>query len=167
MSTETKPSSPQADRITVPILLKALRRYSKTSPETIEGLLAACIANNMPMLRALFEQWSLNDYDINELGDVIQEAMCRNNVEIVSMFLSKGQTLGTTYALNAVRYKATDALDLFLQNGWEINDGFAQARPPVLGYAVHDEDMVTWLFEHGAHPNQQSLIDLTPTLIAV
>ncbi|KAI9371705.1 hypothetical protein BJX61DRAFT_510421 [Aspergillus egyptiacus] len=30
-----------------------------------------------------------------------------------------------------------------------------------------DEDMVLWLLDHGAEPNQQCLIDLTPISVAI
>lgn len=33
--------------------------------------------------------------------------------------------------------------------------------------AIEDDDMVTWLLDHGADPNRQSAIDLTPLSYAV
>ncbi|RDW65724.1 ankyrin repeat domain-containing protein [Aspergillus mulundensis] len=167
MSVNTMPSTPLAGRITDPILLEVLSRYTKTSPETVDDLLAACIENDLPKFRARFDDWASSGYDVHELADVMREAVCRNNVEIVSMLLSHGQSPEASYATDAVRHRAKDVLAVFLQNGWDINGCPAQGRPPVLGLAVHDEDMATWLLDRGADPNQQSLIDLTPTSVAV
>lgn len=36
-----------------------------------------------------------------------------------------------------------------------------------VSYAIEDEDMVTWLLNHGADPNRQYVINLTPFSFAV
>lgn len=37
----------------------------------------------------------------------------------------------------------------------------------LLSYAVADEEMTAWLLDHGADPNRQCVIDLTPLSLAV
>ncbi|CAI7667652.1 unnamed protein product [Penicillium viridicatum] len=66
------------------------------------------------------------------------------------------------YALHATETKAKNALQVFLDNGWDINQPMSEPKPPVLGYAIEDEDMTAWLLHRGADMNQRCVIDLTP-----
>jgi hypothetical protein len=52
---------------------------------------------------------------------------------IVSELLRCGMTLHFTFALRAISGKSKDILDIFLQNGWNINEPISETEPPVLG----------------------------------
>lgn len=41
--------------------------------------------------------------------------------------------MDSLYTLEAIRAKRKDALEVFLQNGWNINQLISELNPPVLG----------------------------------
>ncbi|RHZ63973.1 putative thiamine biosynthesis protein (Thi-4) [Aspergillus thermomutatus] len=70
-------------------------------------------------------------------------------------------------SLKAIKHKSKNTLNIFLQNKWDINEPTSELKPPALGYAIEDEEMTIWLLDHGADPNRQCSIDLTPLSYAV
>ncbi|KAL3472477.1 putative hspc200 [Aspergillus californicus] len=144
-----------------------LEREKKTPPEDREEMKAACIADDVPRFKATFDRWLTYGFNIHELDKVVCEAVCRNNVEILSIITSHGFVEPYYgYAREAVEHRAKDVLSYFLSQGWNINHT-AQKYPAILWFAVADEDMTVWLLDHGADPNQQTLIDDTPMSQAV
>ncbi|KAJ9490528.1 hypothetical protein VN97_g2710 [Penicillium thymicola] len=49
----------------------------------------------------------------------------------------------------------------------EYQSAITEPKPPLLGYAIADEEMAAWLLDHGADPNRQCVIGLTPLSFAV
>ncbi|RAH66088.1 ankyrin repeat domain-containing protein [Aspergillus aculeatinus CBS 121060] len=95
------------------------------------------------------------------------EAIKLGGVQFITELFDCGLPMNPLYALEAVKVKGKDALEIFLQSGWDINQPISELEPPVLGYAAADEDMAAWLLDHGADPNRQCVIDLTPHSLAV
>ncbi|PKY07956.1 putative hspc200 [Aspergillus campestris IBT 28561] len=95
------------------------------------------------------------------------DAINRHKVQFISEPLDRGLPMDPLYALEAVEVQGKDTLEVFLEKGWDINQSVSELRPPVLGYAITDEEITTWLLNHGADPNQQCIIDLTPLSLAV
>ncbi|KAL3455070.1 putative hspc200 [Aspergillus heterothallicus] len=163
-----KPTIIEAGRLcTAEEIEKDLVAHHKTPASIYGRIKTACKNNNAAELKELFDEWLAGDYKIEELSFAMDAAVRNDNVAIVSTFISHGIGCYTSYSFTAVQHKAKGVLLEFLKDNWDINEPFAEGWPPALGYADQDEDMVSWLLEHGADPNQQSLIDITPLSVAV
>ncbi|KAF9241454.1 hypothetical protein DTO013E5_8753 [Penicillium roqueforti] len=66
-----------------------------------------------------------------------------------------------------MKCKSKKALKCFMQKGWDINERISDLDPPVLNYAIYEEEMTNWLLDHGANPNQRCDINCTPLSYAV
>ncbi|KAL5340517.1 ankyrin repeat-containing domain protein [Aspergillus crustosus] len=98
----------------------------------------------------------------------MRTAVEHNNVPIVSFLISNGLDTWHMYSNSAINHKARDVLSYFLSIGWQINDtSRLNNHPGILGWVVQDEEMLVWLIDHGANPNQPCQVDMTPTSIAV
>ncbi|KAL2794860.1 ankyrin repeat-containing domain protein [Aspergillus keveii] len=53
------------------------------------------------------------------------------------------------------------------KHGWDIKGIEWETTPSLLAHAVEDEEMTLWLLDHGADPNKQCAIDVTPLSWAV
>ncbi|KAJ9221708.1 hypothetical protein DTO027B5_8911 [Paecilomyces variotii] len=142
---------------------------TRTPPATLEKLHASCVSGDLQEFRKILgSQSSLSEgFDICDLSTIMKEAIKRNDAQFVRELLDRGLPMDPLYALEAVKVKGKDTLKVFLQNGCDINQPVSALRPPILGYAIADEDMVAWLLDHGADPNRQCVIDLTPFSFAV
>ncbi|KAL4783317.1 putative hspc200 [Aspergillus varians] len=165
MAVNLSPST-QLERITAVEFDNVIESWRKTPREDIDEMKTACIANDLPRFKAAFDKWTSYGFNVHELADVVREAVCCNNVGIVSTISSNGYQGPDAFAKEAVEHKAKDVLSYFLDTKWDIN-ATAQTYPAVLSFAVQDEDMTFWLLDHGADPNQQCLIDLTPMSMAM
>ncbi|CEJ60620.1 hypothetical protein PMG11_09189 [Penicillium brasilianum] len=106
-------------------------------------------------------------FAIEELGEVMMEAIKLDNARFVSKLLFYGFPIQPCYALEATLRKAKGALTCYIEAGWDINEPVGEIKPPVLGYAVDDEEMTMWLLDHGANPNKRCEIDCTALSYAV
>ncbi|KGO74683.1 hypothetical protein PITC_082920 [Penicillium italicum] len=130
---------------------------------------AFCVSGDMQKFReTLDSSRSLSDeFDICELSGIMIEAIKRNSTLFIKELLRRGMPVDPLYAFEAIKVKAKDALEALLDNGWDINQPISELKPPLLGFAVADEEMTAWLLDHGADPNRQCVIDLTPLSLAV
>ncbi|KAI2787646.1 hypothetical protein POX_f08020 [Penicillium oxalicum] len=117
---------------------------TRTPPATLEVLRASCVS-----------------------GGIQKFPIKRDNVQFIKELLDRGLHMDTLYTLEAVNAQAKDILEVFLKNGWNINQPISELKPPLLGYAIQDKEMVAWLLDHGADPNRQCVIDLTPLSLAI
>ncbi|KAJ5494929.1 hypothetical protein N7539_000045 [Penicillium diatomitis] len=142
---------------------------TRTPPATLEVLRASCVRGDIQKFREILESQSSSSegFDICDFYAIMIEAIKRDDVQFIKELLVRGLPMDPLYALEAVNANAKDALEVFLKNGWNINQPMSELKPPVLGYAIADEEMVAWLLDHGADPNRQCVIDLTPLSLAV
>ena len=61
------------------------------------------------------------------------EAIKRDNVQFIKELLDRGLHMDTLYTLEAVNAQAKDILEVFLKNGWNINQPISELKPPLLG----------------------------------
>ncbi|OJJ45475.1 hypothetical protein ASPZODRAFT_17692 [Penicilliopsis zonata CBS 506.65] len=142
---------------------------ARTLPATLEQLHAFCANGDYQKFREILDLASSSpgDFDICDFNAVMIEAIKRDDAQLIKELLDRGLPIDPLYALEAIKVKGKNALDIFLQNGWDINQPLSELKPPVLGYAIEDEEMTAWLLAHGADPNRQCVIDLTPFSFAV
>ncbi|KAF3392492.1 hypothetical protein F1880_008793 [Penicillium rolfsii] len=142
---------------------------TRTPPATLEILRASCIRGDIQKFQEIIESQSLSSegFEICDFCAIMIEAIKRDDVRFIKELLDRGLPMDPLYALEAVNAKSKDALEVFLKNGWDINQPISELKTPILGYAIADEEMVAWLLDHGADPNRQCVIDLTPLSHAV
>ncbi|KAJ6016261.1 hypothetical protein N7540_010852 [Penicillium herquei] len=108
-----------------------------------------------------------NKLDVLDLFTIMVDAIDHDDAQFVEALLSRGFPSDSDAALQAVKGKARDVLEVLFKYGWDINSPISDAQPPLLGFVIQDRDMISWLLGHGADPNQKCLIDLTPLSRAV
>ena len=67
------------------------------------------------------------------LTPIVQRCIKDNTVSVVQDLLRHGFCVSTSIARQAVKNHATDIIQVFLDNGWNINDPISETEPPVLG----------------------------------
>ncbi|KAG2414805.1 hypothetical protein HFD88_005993 [Aspergillus terreus] len=134
----------------------------ETSPEIIREMVAACAVGDFPRFKSTLDAWTPLSLDIHELASVMIQAVRRDRTNVVAELLHQELSISQDYALEAIRHRSKGVLNILLQHGWDINQPISELRPPALGYAVDDEEMTLWLLDHGADPNKQCSIDITP-----
>ncbi|KAJ5108600.1 hypothetical protein N7456_005275 [Penicillium angulare] len=129
-----------------------------------------CADNELDSFRSKFTQLlqGPEPFVVQELGDVMIEAVEQDNVEFASELLRHGYRIdGADFSREAVLRKSKGVLDAFLKAGWDVNELAIDKATPVLCYAVYDEDLTGWLLDRGANPNQRCDIICTPLSFAV
>ncbi|KAJ5702733.1 hypothetical protein N7488_010281 [Penicillium malachiteum] len=107
------------------------------------------------------------DFDICDFCGVMIEAVKRDDAQFMKEPFNRGLPMDSLYAIEAVEAKPKNALEVFLQYGWDINQPMSELRPPVLGSKIENEEITAFLLDHGADPNKDCGIDLTPLSYAV
>lgn len=85
------------------------------------------------MIKRLLTSAEPGCFAIEELGEVMMEAIKRDSAGFVSTLLSHGFPIQPCYALEATLHKAKGTLACYIEEGWDINEPVGQIRPPVLG----------------------------------
>ncbi|KAL2851371.1 putative hspc200 [Aspergillus pseudodeflectus] len=139
----------------------------ETPREVLDEMMSACAARDLPRFKAMFDMWAPFRFDIYDLSRIMRLAIEMDYSELISTLLAQGQPIHFGHAQRAVWHRSRKVLTAFLQYGWDINEIECETTTSVLGFAVQDEEMTRWLLDHGADPNQQSSVDLTPLSWAV
>jgi len=108
---------------------------TRTPPATLQTIHALCVYGDIQKFREVLDSAcsSSEGFDIRDLSAVMTEAIKRNNVQFIQELLHRGVAMNTHYALEAIKAKAKDTLEVILDNGWDINQPISELRPPVLG----------------------------------
>ncbi|CAG7937607.1 unnamed protein product [Penicillium salamii] len=142
---------------------------TRTLPATLHKLLGFCVGGEIQRFCEILDSQCSRPEKIDkyDLSAIMIEAIKLNRLQFIRELLHRGLPMDSLYAIEAIKLKAKDAIEVFLDNGWDINQPMSELKPPVLGFAVTDEEMTAWLLDHGADPNRQCFIDLTPLSLAV
>lgn len=108
---------------------------TRTPPATLEKMCALCVSGDIQKFREILDSPSSSseDFDIGDFYAIMIEAIKRDNAQFIQELLHRGLPMDLLYALEAIKAKANDALKVFLQNGWDINQQISELGPPVLG----------------------------------
>ncbi|GKZ33980.1 hypothetical protein AbraIFM66950_004111 [Aspergillus brasiliensis] len=143
---------------------------TRTPPGTLKIMHAACVSGDIHNFREILDSQISSSEGVNicDFSTIMIEAIKLDALPFMKELLDRGLPMDPLYALEAVKMRGKNALEVFLQQeGWNINQPISELKPPVLGYAIADEEMTAWLLDHGADPNRQCVIDLTPLSLAV
>ncbi|KIW22029.1 uncharacterized protein PV07_12569 [Cladophialophora immunda] len=80
--------------------------------------------------------------------------------------LREGAKPTMTDFVQAIKNKSFPILELFLNDGFDINQQIKDDYPPPLSYALCDMETTKWMIDHGALPNARCKFDMTPLSIA-
>lgn len=108
---------------------------TRTPPVTLEVLRASCFSGDIQAFREILESQrsSSEGFDIYDFYAIMIEAIKRDDVRFVKELLGRGLPMDPLYALEAVSANAKVTLEVFLENGWNINQPMSELKPPVLG----------------------------------
>ncbi|OJJ78186.1 hypothetical protein ASPBRDRAFT_191433 [Aspergillus brasiliensis CBS 101740] len=142
---------------------------TRTPSATLEKSHASCVSGDIHTFREILDSQSSSSegFDICDFSAIMIEATKLDAVPFIRELLDRGLPMDPLYALEAVKLRGKNALEVYLQDGWDINQPISELKPAVLGYAIADEEMTAWLLDHGADPNRRSVIELTPLSLAV
>lgn len=73
-----------------------------------------------------------DDHDIRHLFGAMSYAICLNKVCITKELLRRGLPMSPIYVFEAVKARAKGVLEIFFDNGWDINRPMSQMEPPIL-----------------------------------
>lgn len=114
-----------------------LQFLCRTPRATIENLLSLCTNDEHQKFEETMAGLSRSsqpaNFAVEELGEVMMEAIRRDNVRFVSTLLSYGFPIHTCFALEVTFLKAKGALECYINAGWDINEPVDILKPPVLG----------------------------------
>lgn len=108
---------------------------TRTPPATLEKLHASCVSRDIQKFREILDSQSSSSegLDICDLYAIMIEAIKRNDVQFIKELLDRGLPMDPLYALEAVKVQGKDALEIFINDGWNINQPISELKPPVLG----------------------------------
>lgn len=107
---------------------------TRTPQATLEQCHASCVCGDIQKFREILDSQSSSseDFDICDFSEIMIEAITQGNVQFIKELLDRGLPMDRSYALEAVKIKRKDALEVFIQNGWNINEPMSELKPPVL-----------------------------------
>lgn len=109
----------------------------QTPTETIENLRSLCTNNDLETfqhtIKLLLARSEPGCFFIEELEEVMMEAIKHDNTEFVSTLLSHGFPVQPSYTVEATLRKAKGTLACYIKEGWDINKPVGGLRPSVLG----------------------------------
>lgn len=98
---------------------------------------SACVSRDLQKFSITFNSWLSGspheESNICDLDSVMLEALQLDHPEFVSELLRLGHPMHKDYALEAIKHKSRDILNIFLENGWNVNEPMSELKPPVLG----------------------------------
>jgi hypothetical protein len=108
---------------------------TRMSPTLLQKMNAFCVSGDLQKFREVLDSsCSFSDeFDICELSGIMIEAVKRNRTQFIKELLRRGMPVDPLYAFEAIKVKAKDALEAFLDNGWDINQPISELKPPLLG----------------------------------
>lgn len=108
---------------------------TRTPSAILEKMQSFCVSGDFRQFRSDFDAISSSqgDFDVCDLSAIMVEAIERDNALFIKELLDRGLPMDPVYASQAIRAKAKNALSIFIQSGWNINQPISQLKPPVLG----------------------------------
>lgn len=84
-------------------------------------------------LRECLDRTLAADNNVHHLADLMSHAISSNKVFLVKELLRRKMPLTSWYVHKALEAKAKDILEIFFDNGWDINQPMSTMNPPILG----------------------------------
>lgn len=145
---------------------------SAALPEEYHRLVDAAIRGDLDNVISIFETERLPNTPMERLdGDkftrVMSRALADRQIPIVEYLISHGVSFQIGHLETVIENGLHSLLPVFLDNGWNINEPRTATMPPFLAVVLHDRKLTEWFLSHGADPNAQCYLDITPLSYAV
>ncbi|EGX87821.1 ankyrin repeat protein [Cordyceps militaris CM01] len=135
----------------------------QTPDENINQLKTALLQDDLETFTRLL----VSPVKANDLSAVMYEAIKKDRDRFVQGLLDFGMGTSYNFAFEAVRSEATSCLEVFLANGWDINQPQSETQPSILADAITNRKLALWLLDRGADLNKSTYVDMTPMSLAV
>ncbi|KAI9694259.1 MAG: hypothetical protein M1820_009062 [Bogoriella megaspora] len=89
-------------------------------------------------------------------------AVQNRHAHIVEYFLREGVQINPWSVKVATTQKDKIILQMYLQNGWDINKEISRVTPAALSFAIEDMDLTAWFLTRGADPNARCQSGISP-----
>ncbi|KAI1300887.1 hypothetical protein F5Y03DRAFT_221226 [Xylaria venustula] len=139
----------------------------------------ACSDDALEKFQEIFAEWRCAEnpspprgpeiYPVAPVEPCFYHAIRLDRPTFVAFLLDQGVLMCGLAASQAIEYKCSTAMwDVFLDNGmFDLNVPFSGFDPPPLAFVLHNEELVRWFLAHGADPNAETSMGMTPFLKAV
>ncbi|KAL8931702.1 MAG: hypothetical protein Q9211_006785, partial [Gyalolechia sp. 1 TL-2023] len=135
-------------------------------PAQVLQLETASAAGDLPTVKAILQQWHETPKDKQINLDLFASsfgfAMKEGHVSVASYMLECGVSMNEAHFKLAMKQKSYSFLELFLSYGFDINSPRSSTDPAPLGDIVDEETMTRWFLDHGADPNAETRMGVTP-----
>ncbi|KAK5162831.1 uncharacterized protein LTR77_011157 [Saxophila tyrrhenica] len=130
-------------------------------------LLASITNGDIPSVRRELEQLAQQSPEI-DLTPALLHCVHKRQEEAMTTLLESSATPEESVVEAAVGTGEVTMIKPLLIHGWPIDHTLRSGiMPSLLGYAVNNEELLTWLLARGADPNALSTIAETPSSVAV
>lgn len=134
-------------------------------PEVLQ-LETAGAAGDMPTVKAILQQWHETPKDkqinLDLFASSFEFAMKGGHISVASYMLERGVSMNEAHFKLAMRQKSYSFLELFISYGFDINSPRSSTDPGPLADTFDDETMTRWFLDHGADPNAETRMGVTP-----
>ncbi|KAL8838113.1 MAG: hypothetical protein Q9170_002254 [Blastenia crenularia] len=146
-------------------------RPGRWPPPEVLQLERASAAGDLTQVKTILQQWRERPEDqqinLGLFASSFKFAMDAGDVSIGSYMLDFGVSMNEAHFNIAIEKKSYSFLELFLAHGFDINFRRGRSNPGPLADTFEDEVMTQWFLDHGADPNAESKMNVTPISRAV
>jgi len=107
-----------------------------TRPQEVEDVQTAIVSRSLEAVKEAFSKWVGRDAtdrcDIGRFVVCLHEAIKLNDASTLSYLVSENIPFDKHHISHAVELKSTSLLQVFLNNGWNINEPISSSTPPIL-----------------------------------
>ncbi|KAL8870673.1 MAG: hypothetical protein Q9174_003337 [Haloplaca sp. 1 TL-2023] len=128
-----------------------------------ERLAEACKSGDLDLTHRLYSTWLKQQQPDPKTGYIVDRHIHRaaraaaehQHSTCLAYIIQRGQKIDSEIA-GAAYNSDTRCLQVLLDHGWDINTPQGYATPPLLCFALKDENLLRWFLDHGAKPNVQA-----------
>ncbi|KAL8894504.1 MAG: hypothetical protein Q9207_008489 [Kuettlingeria erythrocarpa] len=135
-------------------------------PSEVLQLETASAAGDLPMVKSILQHWHETPKDkqinLDLFASSFEFAMKEGHISIASYMLECGVSMNEAHFKRAMKQKSYSFLELFISYGFDINSPRSSTDPAPLADTFDDQTMTRWFLNHGADPNAETRMGVTP-----
>ena len=132
-------------------------------PIIVKYLEDVVIAGDLQSAQLTIEPWKASR---SIIASALTCAVDTARTEIGSWLLKQGVTPNKYHYQYAMKKESYAFLELYLDYGFDVNEFWSEHTTP-LDLALHSENLTRWLLEHGANPDAEDNLKITPLSRAI
>ncbi|KAL8648564.1 MAG: hypothetical protein Q9210_004917 [Variospora velana] len=135
-------------------------------PSEVLQLETASAAGDMTTVKAILQQWHEKpkgkQINLDLFASSFKFAIKEGHISVASYMLECGVSMNEVHFKLAIKQKSYPFLELFISSGFDINSPRSSTDPAPLADTFDDETMTRWFLDHGADPNAETRMGVTP-----